>query len=317
MTNNDRPTFARCLTLSAAAALLFVPAAEAQDLPEEGIFGGISNFQNFTSASLELIQDDQGASATFEQDAGPFESTLNTSATFSGTDGTFSVTGFADASSVAGALRASASITVSGNNVESVTTPFVLPDGSFDENGVPTAASFTAIAGFRDVLQYGGTARNYTSRYFLRLTGSFSAEGGGSVQFDITHGDAGTQSFFFDGESDDGDTIGDGLTVNELIVTEAFVHGGSPQEIEVSLLAIAETSVENAESGFTAFANFGSTLEIVGYELSDTDTGQIITNVGVTTSDGSSLPVIPEPTTAAMLGFTGLALMARRRRACR
>jgi len=218
--------------------------------------------------------------------------------------GTFGISGSGSASASFGRLRASAQAEVTDNTTTGDEPAFLLPDGSENEFGVPSAAGFNAFAVFRDRLQYGGTATNYESTYVLRLTGTISGVGGFAA-VTIEHGDNPSQTLFFD----------DPGTYNETIVSRKFTHVNSPQFIRVQLQATADFFPDFSSEGDSASVAFGNTLELVGVELRDADTGQLLVDETITTESGEGGPIaiVPEPTSFALLS-AGVWLFAGRRR---
>ncbi len=300
----------RSMTLFAfAAALGVASSAFGNGTPPSGIFAGLSNLSNSASAEFIVGQDGVDFVAVLDDN---FTDTANVPVTLGGgysfgleeENGVFGVTGSASASSVAGILRASASVTVTDHTVGSFDVPWLTETGD-NEAGIPTSAGYTAFARFADRLQYGGSATSYTSRYLLRLTGSISETPGAFVAIRVQQGASPAQEFIFD----------DAGTFNQIVATEAFFHGGAPQELSVVVQATADAFPEWDFEGTSYTADFSSTFEIIGLELRDADTDELLTNETVTTFGGGTVPVsvVPEPGTAA-LAAAGLMLLARRRR---
>lgn len=295
--------------VAAVALLASDDAAHAQGV-RGGLFAGLSNLDNYANAQLDAFQDEAGFVGVLEENQvdGPsvLPVTLNSNYTF-GTEednGVFAISGNASAQSVAGILRASARTTVTDNTVSDFGTPFLVGDGD-DPAGIPTTAGFSAYAGFTDRLQYGGTATNYGSRFLFRLTGRIENPGA-FVVVTIQHAAQPAQSFFFT-------EVGD---FNEVVATEAYVHGGGFQDLSVDIQVSADADPMFDFGGDTLTADFSNTLEIIGFELRDADTNQLLTNEIVTTFAGGTLPItaIPEPTSIALLALGGLAFATRRGR---
>lgn len=298
----------RALPACVAVTVLLAPvgAAHAQDLVG-GLFAGLSNLDNYANAQVAAFQQEAGFVGVLEENQvdGPSVSpvTLNSSYSF-GTEednGVFAITGDASAQSVAGILRASAQTTVTDNTVTDFSIPF-LTDDSDDPAGIPTTAGFSAYAGFTDRLQYGGTATNYGSRFLFRLTGHIENPGA-FVVVTIQHAEQPAQSFFFT-------EVG---SFNEVVATEAFVHGGGFQDLSVDIQVSADADPMFDLSGDTLAADFSNTLEIIGFELRDADTNQLLTDEVVTTFAGGTLPItaIPEPAAITLLTLGGLAFTTR------
>ena len=159
-----------------------------------------------------------------------------------------------------------------------------------------------------DTLQYKSTANNYTSRYYFQLTGNISSEGG--AFFTIQHADNTPQSYsFFDTGN-----------INQLIVSDAYVHGVSPQRIRYTLQSFVQTNTEFSDgASISGAANFENTLELVGIELRDAETGEILTNAEITSSSPDNggqnrIEVVPEPSCGLVALATCGLWMARRQR---
>lgn len=299
---------ARALTacIAAVALLASASASHAQGV-RGGLFAGLSNLDNFANAQIDAFQDEAGFVGVLEENQvdGPslVPVTLNSNFTF-GTEednGVFAISGNASAQSVAGILRASARTTVTDNTVSDFSTPF-LTDNSDDPAGIPTTAGFSAYAGFTDRLQYGSTATNYGSRFLFRLTGHIDNPGA-FVVVTIQHAQQPAQSFFFT-------EVGN---FNEVVSTEAYVHGGGFQDLSVDIQVSADADPMFDLDGDTLAADFSNTLEIIGFELRDADTNQLLTGEIVTTFAGGTLPItaIPEPAAITLLALGGLALATR------
>ena len=217
--------------------------------------------------------------------------------------GVMSVQGSASAAAGFGVLRASAFGVITNPIHEPDADPYVEPDGSINEFGLPDLLGFTGFAETRDTLSYGGEANNYTSSYAFRVTGNLSFAGLAVVT--IQHASNAPQQFIFD-------TPG---TIDQVIQTQAWIHGRSPQQLTIKLQASADFFREFANDGDVISADFGSTLELLGVEIRDADTGELLPEETVSSASGNTFAIVPEPTTATILvlGLAG-ALCRRSRR---
>ncbi|MEX2672735.1 MAG: PEP-CTERM sorting domain-containing protein [Phycisphaeraceae bacterium] len=211
---------------------------------------------------------------------------------------TFSAQGFASAAFKT--VRASTSATLTNSFFDE---NYVFDNGD-PEEGVPTHYTVQSRGGFTETLSYGGTATNYTSRYILRLTGNVqSNDGYGIVR--INHaGEEQLITFFSPGNHD------------QILVSNAFIHGLSPQEFSITLTSGVSFTMEGVSEGNTlsGSANFGSTLELVGIDLRD-ENGNLVSNDVITSASGTTYDVVavPEPGTMALLSVLGVGVALRRR----
>lgn len=180
-----------------------------------------------------------------------------------------------------------------------------------EDNGTPPVYVVQASASFNDTLQYGGTAKNYNSKYILRLTGTISGTGafalvetnhqGSSLPVD--------QQWFF---SESG-------SYNQIITSSVFVLGaGSLENFTMSIIsgfnADTSTLLGSSSSGTAAF---GNTLELIGIDLRDPDTNELLPQGTVVGSSGTVYRIIdaasvPEPATSAILAMAVLGGVAWR-----
>ncbi|MBK1833244.1 PEP-CTERM sorting domain-containing protein [Roseibacillus ishigakijimensis] len=182
------------------------------------------------------------------------------------------------------------------------------PDYDYEtDTGTPSYYTSWAEASYTETLSYGGTATNYISTYIMRLTGDVSGVGTFTL-VEISHGNEPSQSWFF---SDEG-------SYNNIIVSQAFVHGGAPQEITVRILSSFQQSMEFQPDGdyLGGSANFGNTLEVLGVDLRD-DQGNLLTGETITSDAGTSYAIIavPEPCTTILASLAVFAYAVRRRAA--
>lgn len=226
--------------------------------------------------------------------------------------GVFAISGSASASATAGILRARANTTVVENSVFNTDTPYLTPDGiGTSDNldfGIPTIAGFSAFASYTDRLQYGGLATNYKSRYVFRVSGAVTGTDGFAV-VSIQHGDSGFQTIVFDQPG----------SFNEVMTSEAFVHGGAPQFFSLGLQASVDPFQEFASSGDSGSVQFGNTVELLGVELRDADTDVLLLNEVITADSGATSIYtvregIPEPSSLVLCVTVGLAVLAVRSR---
>jgi len=219
------------------------------------------------------------------------------------------IAGTATASAQFGQLRASGTGTLTNPIPRNGGEPYIVEEeeGVFVTNpgGLPDDFAVTGQARFGETLQYGGTAVSYTSRYILRVTGNIEGDETGSfASVSIKHANDPTEFFSFSGNG----------TYNEFVTSEAYVHGGAPQQITITLQSSFAARADSVPGDVEGSVDFGNTLELVGIDLRDADTGAFLSDAIITSESGAIVPVmrVPEPTTALLLG--GVALTAVRRR---
>ncbi|MEM1223987.1 MAG: PEP-CTERM sorting domain-containing protein [Verrucomicrobiota bacterium] len=207
----------------------------------------------------------------------------------------FSATGMASASAFSKRLRAQASGALNFEDGSEI--------GSFVDP-TPDFYSARGTASFTETLSYGGTATNYSSKYILNFTGTII--GDASVAIALTHAGNPVQFWSFSSPG----------TYNETLISEAFVHGQSPQDFSLTLESQIDLSTDDSLYPIpnSGNADFGNTLEVVGIELRDNDTGILLTGDSVMGESGSTYAItqIPEPSSALLLGL-GCACLAFRR----
>ncbi|MEM6690063.1 MAG: PEP-CTERM sorting domain-containing protein [Planctomycetota bacterium] len=182
--------------------------------------------------------------------------------------------------------------------------PFVTDDG-FDDEGFPDFISVDAFASFTDRLQFGGTATGYRSAYKFRVEG-FNSGDGTFTALNVTNSGV-SDLFFFDQPG----------AFSEVVTTQSVFVANDQQLITASLQSTFQPFLQSG-SEFAGIASSFQTLDLVGIELRDEVTNEVILDVSVTNSTGSfTVPVIaiPEPSGLALVG-TGLCLLtvSRRRR---
>ncbi|QDT68468.1 hypothetical protein MalM25_13900 [Planctomycetes bacterium MalM25] len=271
----------------------------------------------FSASSAAEVSAGQESAGFVEVIDGDFSST-GAQVAFSGSQsfgdetetGVFEVSGSASASAVAGRLRANASATLIENSVFDFSTPYIPNGPGTSDNldfGIPTTAGFSAFAEYTDRLQYGGTTTNYNSKYIFRVTGNITGSGGFAV-VNIQHGGSGEQTIVFDQPG----------PYNEIMTSEAFVHGGAPQFFRLALQTTVDYLPE-FDTGGSGSVQFGNTIELLGVELRDDDTGELLLSETITPDSGAGSfyqvrTAIPEPASAALLVLTLLAGAATRSR---
>ncbi|MEM6259308.1 MAG: PEP-CTERM sorting domain-containing protein [Planctomycetota bacterium] len=272
---------------------------------------GVSNdFLSGQNTSFAVLDFDSSSTGDF------VSSSFSGSYTGFDNDGferTMNFTGSSSAASEFGGrlrTRAQASVTNSFYNPDSNDPYFDYENGIINDGeieGVPTDFIVNGEASFTDTLQYGGTATGYTSRYLLNLSGTITGDGGAFVFVEFSHGTSGqSQSFFF---SENG-------SYNIPIATETFV-GGPNQTFSIRMLSSFQESTEFFFDGdsFSGTSAFGNTLELVGVEVRDEVTGELLDSSQVVGTSGASysVQVVPEPGSLALLGLGGLCALRRRR----
>lgn len=189
-------------------------------------------------------------------------------------------------------------------------TPYVEEStGVIHPNGVPDTFKITSQASFSEKLQYGSTAINYTSRYFLRLDGLIDNIGSqpSYVFVILKHGNNTPEQFFFNNAGD----------YSIPIYSKTYVGGGN-EFFSLTLQVGVHTGIDFVEDGdaITGLSNFGNTLNLVGIEARNAATGELLADGSITgESSGMSyaVVVVPEPTT--ILG-AGILLSFLKRRRC-
>jgi hypothetical protein len=181
--------------------------------------------------------------------------------------------------------------------------------GEFNPDGTPDIFDVNANAGFTDTLQYGGTATNYTSRYIFRLHGEISGEE--AFHFtSLQHASQTSQTWF---QSTPG-------VYDDIIVSEAFIHGSSPQEFRLSMQSIFQPQTQFFEDGTDIFGSvmFGQTLELIGVDLRD-ENGVLAAQGTITSTSGATYNImdasaVPEPGSSALIVLATLVSATRLRR---
>ena len=221
------------------------------------------------------------------------------------------ITGSASAAANVFRLRAEASGEITNLIFDEGAEPYVDPDnGEINEDGLPEYLSITGFARYMTTLQYQSTAKNYTSRYIFRVDGSIDFTGEGFGVLLIAHADAPLTNIF---------TAQGAGNYNEVVTSQAYVHGNSPQTVSYQLQATIAANTEVQTQDVAGAVRFGSTASLLGIELRDADTGRLLTDAIITaqTADGEvNIPVmaVPEPASATLM-LLAAGLLSRRRRA--
>lgn len=279
-------TRACCLFL--LTSLAWVSSAHAAELFTD-VFVGAGSFDGVDA--IDFVQSSTGAAVS-----------LSASDTFDFDDGesfeTTSFSGQGSASARFGRLRAAASGTVS--NVQNPIEPY-------EFGGYPELFLVDSVAQSTETLQYGGTATSYTSRYLFRVTGNITGDDAFAV-LRVKQADDFEELF----------TFFDSGVVNEIVATEAFVHGGAPQEIQVTLNAQYQPLAEffSPGDGSSGAAAFGSTVELIGIDLRD-ENGVLLPQDTITSTSGMVIPIvdagtIPEPSAILVLATALIPIVHRR-----
>lgn len=270
-----------------------------------------AQFSASSSAEISVGQDGVGFVEVFD---GDFSSTgapvaFSGSASFGDPDvtGVFEISGSASASATAGILRARATTTVVENSVYDASIPYLTEiccDSNNDDFGIPSTAGFSAFASYVDRLQYGGLATNYKSRYIFRVSGNVTGTDGFAV-VSIQHGDSTVQTIVFDQPG----------SFNQVMTSEAFVHGGAPQFFSLGLQASVDPFQEFAFDGDSGSVQFGNTVELLGVELRDADTDELLLGEVITADSGATSiytvrQSIPEPGALLLSALAGLVALA-------
>ncbi len=228
------------------------------------------------------------------------EVTVSTTESFehSGNPGNYlDFSGFASASSAPQWLRTHAQGTVINNFYDDLY--------DFDLNtGTPSYYVSWAEAKYSETLQYGGYANHYNSRYIMRFTGEITGLETLTL-VEIQHGNEPKQRWLFT-------TPG---SYDQIIVSNAFVHGSSPQNITVRVMSSYQMDTGIYPDGATiqGEANFGNTLQVLGVDLRDSN-GNLLTGETITGESGSTYAVIeaPEPSSSALLGLACMGILFQR-----
>ncbi len=222
-----------------------------------------------------------------------------------GDEGDLSFFGTATAATSYQRLRAGVTGNVSGASYDSQrdTKYFDQDTREVDFNGKPDYFGVDAESQFTETLQYGGLAVGYTSRYYLNLSGSVGGIGA-FVYVEVNHATSGRAFTYFGFETGDYDIP---------IETESFV-GAANQQFTIRMLTSFQVDTfDGGTADLSGNASFGSTLEFLGVEVREQDTGRLLAVNEISSDSGTTYAVVPEPATA-LLTLAGVPLLARRAR---
>lgn len=307
-------TTALAVTVAMSAGAWAVPVSPGVASRSAYTFGGATNITtaNNPDASTPIIDADYSNTGGPVSIAPFFES--YTGLDSQGDERTMTFTGSGSASAGFGVLRAAATGSVTDAFFNNANDPYYDPNVGINSDGVPDYFSVTSEAKFTDQLIYGGTASNYTSTYYLHLTGNIIGDGSGFVVVEMDHGVNGQQSsqmFYTDGAYD------------ILIESQAFVSSPN-QQFSIRLFTSFQTSMEYANDGqdYSGTANFANTLDLVGVSVQDNDTGLYLNQGDISSESGTTYAIktpavttaVPEPASISLLAMGGLLMLSRRRR---
>lgn len=201
-----------------------------------------------------------------------------------------------------GILRTTGVGTLSNTFFNSSNAPFYDADNDeVNQNGIPDTFLAGGSAGYSDVLQYGGTAQGYKSRYTFSIHGNVS---GTHARTFLNVSIAGNNESF--------EVLGTG-EVFQTFTTNAYFIGTSGLTMNVSLTSRFEVTTNGLAEGITVTGKslFDQTVSLSGIEVTD-QSGNVVTNYTLNSASGTTY--VPEPAAASLIIAGSIAFLAMRRR---